>query len=123
MFHGTASEIKTLNNTMMFLTHDIDAAKAYGDVVHVIELAADANIGDESDLREIVESLDYDWSEERPWGWLDYKKVRAAAIEAGFDGFQGDDCLPGTDGSSRDDQHDFTAVFNPAVSCRIVGLA
>ena len=123
MFHGTDSEIKSLNATMMFLTYDADAARAYGDVVHVIELSDDANIGTESDLREIVEELGYDWSEERPWSWLDYRKVREAAIEAGFDGFEGDDCLPGTDGSNRDDQHDFTAVFNPSVSCRLVAIA
>ena len=121
MFHGTDSKIENLNSTMMFLTYDAETAAAYGDVVHIIDLKAGTVIGNENDLREIVEGLDYDWSEERPWAWLEYKKVRAAAIEAGFDGFEGDDCKPGTDGSRRSDMHDFTAVFNPAVSCELTG--
>ena len=122
MFHGTDNKIENLNSTMMFLTYDAGTASAYGDVVHIIDLKPGTVIGNENDLREIVEGLDYDWSEERPWAWLEYRKVREAAIAAGFDGFEGDDCKPGTDGSRRSDMHDFTAVFNPAVSCELTGV-
>jgi hypothetical protein len=122
MFHGTDKRLANLDNRMMFLAYDANVSAAYGSVVHEIELSRDANIGSEDDLRELVQELEYDWSEERSYAWVECRKVRELAIERGFDGFEVQDCLPGTDGSDRDDMHDTVVVFDGCAHCTIIGL-
>ncbi len=119
-FHGThsATLAPAVAGRPICLTVDPDVAAAYGSHVFAV-IAPDGEYADEDAVIEAAMDLDCDPGE-RGWEYLERAAVRAELARRGYVGADVEDCLPGTDGSRREDQHDCRWVFDGS-TVRVIG--